>query len=292
MRLITYREAASGTVGLAVRRSRDLVAVDPTAAGLPARVEDILSCGPAALQALERLATRGSLLDDSTIEFLPTIRRPGKVLCVGLNYADHVAESPYPKPTYPTIFPRYATSLIGHRAPIVRPQCSVELDYEGELVAVVGRRGRHIPKERALEFVAGYACFNEASIRDYQFKTPQWAVGKNFDDTGAFGPELVTADELPPGAAGLRIQTRLNGQTVQSSNTGHLLFDVATIIATISECMTFEPGDLIATGTPEGVGLFRKPPLFMKDGDVVQVEIEGIGVLENPVRDEVVTRAT
>lgn len=287
MRLVTYRSAAVPGGGVALRRGRDLVAVDAAGAGLPASVEGLLEAGPDALAALGRLADRGTLLDETAIEFLPTIRRPGKVICIGLNYADHVAESPYPTPTYPTVFPRYATSLVGHRAPIVRPQCSVELDYEGELIAVVGRRGRHIPRERALEWIAGYACFNEASIRDYQFKTPQWAVGKNFDGTGAFGPELVTADELPPGARGLTIQTRLNGQTVQSSNTGHLLFDVATIVATLSEAFTFEPGDLIATGTPEGVGLFRKPPLFMKHGDFVEVEIEGIGVLENPVRDEV-----
>lgn len=287
MRIVTYRMPGTDTANIAVRVGGELVGVDTVRAGLPARVEEILAGGRDALRALATHARSGTLLDEAAIEFLPTILRPGKVICVGLNYADHVAESPYPKPTYPTIFPRYASSLIGHRAPIIRPQCSVELDYEGELVAVVGRRGRHIPKERALEFVAGYACFNESSIRDYQFKTPQWAVGKNFDDTGAFGPEFVTADELPAGASGLRIETRLNGQTVQSSNTKHLLFDVATIISTISECMTFEPGDLIATGTPEGVGLFRKPPLFMKHGDTVEVEIEGIGVLVNPVRDEV-----
>jgi len=287
VRIVTYRNASNPAGGIALRRGRDLVAVDPAGAGLPGTVDGILAAGSGALAALGRLVDRGTLLDERTIEFLPPVRRPGKVICIGLNYADHVAESPYPTPTYPTVFPRYATSLIGHRAPIVRPQCSVELDYEGELIAVVGRRGRHIPRDRALDWIAGYACFNEASIRDYQFKTTQWAVGKNFDDTGAFGPELVTADELPPGAKGLQIQTRLNGRTVQSSNTGHLLFDVATIVSTLSEAFTFEPGDLIATGTPEGVGLFRKPPLFMKHGDFVEVEIEGIGVLENPVHDEV-----
>ena len=287
MRIITYRSSNQPKAGIALRVGKDLVAVTPSSVGLPETVEGILESGPAALEALGKLAKSGTLLDEHSIEFLPTLRRPGKVICVGLNYADHVAESPYGTPTYPTVFPRYATSLVGHRAPIIRPQCSVELDYEGELIAVVGKRGRHIPKEKALDWIAGYACFNEASIRDYQFKTPQWAVGKNFDGTGAFGPEFVTSDELPAGASGLKIETRLNGQTVQSSNTKYLLFDVATIISTLSEAFTFEPGDLIATGTPEGVGLFRKPPLFMKHGDFVEVEIEGIGVLENPVRDEV-----
>jgi 2-keto-4-pentenoate hydratase/2-oxohepta-3-ene-1,7-dioic acid hydratase in catechol pathway len=286
VRLISYRDSTHPGGGIGIRRGTDLVAVNPGAVGLPTTVEGILAAGPEALTALGRLGNRGALLDEQSIEFLPPVRRPGKVICIGLNYADHVAESPYPTPTYPTVFPRYASSLIGHRAPIIRPQCSVQLDYEGELLAVVGRRGRHIPKERALEWIAGYACFNEASIRDYQFKTPQWAVGKNFDDTGAFGPELVTTDELPAGAKGLKIETRLNGSTVQSSNTGYLLFDVATVVATLSEVFTFEPGDLIATGTPEGVGLFRKPPLFMKHGDFVEVEIEGIGLLQNPVRDE------
>ena len=291
MRIVTYQAGASPAPGIAIRRGADLVAVDPARAGLPSSVEAILAAGPAALDALGRLAAHGTLLDEDEIHFLPTIMRPGKVICVGLNYADHIAESPYPRPTYPTVFPRYASSLVGHRAPIIRPQCSRELDWEGELVAVVGRRGRHIPRDRALEWIAGYAAFNESSIRDYQFKTPQWAVGKNFDGTGAFGPELVTADELPLGASGLRIETRLNGTTMQCSNTGNLLFDVATILSTISECMTFEPGDLIATGTPEGVGLFRSPPLFMKHGDSVEVEIEGIGILQNPVRDEILRDA-
>jgi acylpyruvate hydrolase len=287
MRIVQYRDAGKGGVGVAVRRGKDLVAVDTAGAGLPPNLQEILAHGAPAFEALGSLVGRGRLLDESAIDFLPPVMRPGKVICVGLNYADHVAESPYPTPTYPTVFPRYATSLVGHRAPIVRPLCSVQLDYEGELLAVVGRRGRHIPAQSALDWIAGYACFNEASIRDYQFKTPQWAVGKNFDDTGAFGPEFVTADELPPGASGLRIETRLNGETVQSSNTGNLLFDVAAIVSILSEAFTFEPGDLIATGTPEGVGLFRKPPLFMKHGDCVEVEIEGIGILENPVRDEV-----
>ncbi len=287
MRIVSYRHPELAQGGVAIQRGNELVAIDLAAARLPGNLQSIVAAGADALAALARAARSGTPLDPDAIVYAPPIARPGKIICIGLNYADHVAESPYARPTYPTVFPRYATSLVAHRAPIVRPQCSMELDYEGELVAIVGRAGRHIPVDRALDWIAGYSVFNEASIRDYQFKTPQWAVGKNFDGTGAFGPALVTADELPAGASGLRIQTRLNGAVVQSSNTGQLLFDVASILATLSEAMTFEPGDLIVTGTPMGVGLFRKPPLFMKHGDRVEVEIEGVGLLGNPVCDEV-----
>jgi 2-keto-4-pentenoate hydratase/2-oxohepta-3-ene-1,7-dioic acid hydratase in catechol pathway len=185
---------------------------------------------------------------------------------------------------------RSVMSLVPHGAPIVRPECSEKLDYEAELMVVIGRGGRHIPKETALEHVAGYSCFNDGSIRDYQRKSTQWTMGKNFDATGGFGPWLVTADELPPGARGLRIQSRLNGTVMQDSNTDRMIFDVATTIAILSEGMTLEPGDLIAMGTPSGVGYPRKPPVFMKPGDVVEIEIEGIGVLRNPIVAETSAR--
>jgi 2-keto-4-pentenoate hydratase/2-oxohepta-3-ene-1,7-dioic acid hydratase in catechol pathway len=179
-----------------------------------------------------------------------------------------------------------ATTLVGHNQPLIRPKLSGDFDYEGEMVVVVGRRGRHIPKKKALGYVAGYSIFNEGSIRDYQFKTPQWTVGKNFDGTGGFGPDFVTADELPKGAKGLRIQTRLNGQVVQDANTNDMIFDVADLVSIASESMTLEPGDVIVSGTPSGVGAFRKPPLWMKAGDVCEVEIEGIGTLSNPIKNE------
>jgi len=206
---------------------------------------------------------------------------------VCLNYADHSAESGFKVPDYPTIFGRFASSLIGHNAPIVRPLVSEQLDYEGEFVAVIGKGGRNIPRERALDHVVAYSLFNDASIRDYQFKAPQWTVGKNFDDTGAFGPYLVTADELPPGCQGLRLETRLNGQVVQSASTNDLVFDIPTLVSILSEAFRWEPGDIIVTGTPSGVGLARKPPLWMKAGDVCEVELEGLGVLSNPVVDQV-----
>jgi 2-keto-4-pentenoate hydratase/2-oxohepta-3-ene-1,7-dioic acid hydratase in catechol pathway len=181
---------------------------------------------------------------------------------------------------------RCTTSLVGHDAPIVRPQCSVQLDYEAELAVVIGRRGRHVREADALEYVAGYACFNDASVRDYQRKTTQWTMGKNFDATGAFGPWFVSADELPPGAAGLAIRSRLNGEVMQNANTSDMLFPVAETIAILTEAMTLEPGDVIATGTPAGVGHARKPPVWMKHGDRIEVEIEAVGVLRNPIQDE------
>jgi 2-keto-4-pentenoate hydratase/2-oxohepta-3-ene-1,7-dioic acid hydratase in catechol pathway len=168
----------------------------------------------------------------------------------------------------------------------VRPACSDKLDYEGELAVVIGRRARHVAEEAALDYVAGYSLFNDATLRDYQRKSSQWTIGKNFDGTGAFGPELVTADELPGGAEGLHIETRVNGEVRQSANTGEMVYGVPRLIAILSECMTLEPGDVIVTGTPSGVGYARTPALFLEPGDRVEVEVEKIGVLENRVVDE------
>jgi acylpyruvate hydrolase len=221
-----------------------------------------------------------------SVTYLPPLARPGKILCIGLNYADHTKESPYDQPDYPTIFPRYNSSLIGHNAPMIRPLISDSLDYEGELAVILGSGGRHIPKQRALSCVAGYSIFNDGSVREYQFKSPQWTVGKNFDGTGAFGPEFVTADELPAGGVGLKLETRLNGRTVQSANTSDMLHDVASLISIISEAITLEPGDVIVSGTPAGIGWAREPRLIMRQGDVCEVEIEGLGVLRNVVADE------
>ena len=220
------------------------------------------------------------------VTWLPPLTRPGKIICVGLNYADHTKESPYEQPSYPTLFPRFTTSLIGHREPMIRPLVSDSLDFEGEMAVVLKRGGRHIPQEKALECVAGYSVFNDGSVREYQFKAPQWTVGKNFDGTGAFGPTLVTADEVPAGGKGLKLETRLNGKVVQSANTSDMLFDVASLIAIVSEAITLDAGDVIVSGTPAGIGWAREPKLIMRDGDVCEVEIEGLGVLTNIVRDE------
>jgi len=175
---------------------------------------------------------------------------------------------------------------VGHGHALVKPRVSDQFDYEGEMVAVIGVGGRHISKDHALDHVLGYSICNEGSIRDYQFKSAQWTVGKNFDQSGSLGPVFVTADELPRGAKGLHLETRLNGQVLQSATTADMLFDIPTLIHIISEAITLEPGDILITGTPAGVGFARKPPIFMKAGDVCEVEIEGIGLLSNPIVNE------
>lgn len=219
-------------------------------------------------------------------KLLPPLTRPTKIICVGLNYADHTAESPYEQPDYPTLFLRLHTSLVAHDQPIIRPKVSDSLDFEGEVAVVLGKGGRHISKEDALACVAGYSIFNDGSVREYQFKAPQWTVGKNFDATGGFGPDLVTADELPAGAKGLKIETRLNGEVVQSANTSDMIFDVATLISVISEAITLEAGDIIVSGTPAGIGWARDPKLIMRDGDVCEVSVEKLGTLRNAIVDE------
>ena len=229
---------------------------------------------------------QGELVEIGEQDYLPLMSRPSKIICVGLNYADHTKESPYAQPDYPTLFPRFNSSLTAHNKPLIRPRISDTLDYEGEMAVVLQSGGRHISKEQALQHVAGYSLFNEGSVREYQFNSPQWTVGKNFDDTGAFGPDLVTADELPAGGKGLLLQTKVNGKVVQSANTDDMLFDVATIISTLSEAVTLEAGDVIVSGTPAGVGFGMDPKVYLKAGDVVEVSIEGIGTLVNPVVDE------
>jgi 2-keto-4-pentenoate hydratase/2-oxohepta-3-ene-1,7-dioic acid hydratase in catechol pathway len=258
----------------------------PFSTGRAGDVGDLLRLGasPALLQSL--LVSGLEPVDPASVTFLPPVTAPPKIICVGLNYADHTTESKYEQPDYPTLFLRVATSLIGHGAALERPLCSDSLDYEGELAVVLRSGGRHIPKERALACVFGYSVFNDGSVREYQFKSPQWTVGKNFDRTGAFGPYVVTADELPPGAKGLLLQTRLNGEVVQSANTSDMIHDVANLISTISEAITLEAGDVIVAGTPSGIGWARQPRLLMRDGDRVEVSIQDIGVLANPVRDE------
>ncbi len=289
MRFAAYRQ--NGVEGLAASEGagsfRGYAATDSEH---PGALSGLVAGGSERLLAAGRNLLAGPEVDLDAVELLPPLPAPPKILCVGLNYADHSAESGFEVPNYPTIFARFASSLIGHGAPIIRPRVSEQLDYEGEFVAVIGRGDRDIPKTRALDHIVAYSLFNDASIRDYQFKAPQWTVGKNFDGTGPFGPYLVTADELPPGCRGLRLQTRLNGEVVQSASTDDLVFDVATLVSVLSEAFTLEPGDIIVTGTPSGVGLARKPPLWMKPGDVCEVELEGIGVLRNPVVDQAGSR--
>ncbi|GAB5101255.1 fumarylacetoacetate hydrolase family protein [Caballeronia sp. HLA56] len=224
----------------------------------------------------------------SGLQLLPPLMRPPKILCVGLNFADHTKESNYEQPAYPTLFLRVNTSLVAHDQPMIRPSVadSEGLDFEGEIAVVLSKGGRHIAKDDALDCVAGYALFNDGSVREYQFKTPQWTVGKNFDATGAFGPDLVTPDELPAGIKGLQLETRVNGEVMQSANTDEMVFDVASLISIISEAITLEPGDVIVSGTPSGIGWARTPKRLMKAGDVCEVSVERMGTLRNVIADE------
>lgn len=261
--------------------------VNLTALGLPDRLERLLAGGDAAMeQARKAVARAEQRLPLAGLRWLPPVLQPSKAIAVGLNYVDHAAEGNMAVPTYPVLFHRYPSSWVAHGEPLVRPHVSEQFDYEGELVVVIGKGGRYIGKEKALEHAAGYSIFNDGTIRDYQFKSAQWMMGKNFDATGSFGPEFVTADELPAGARGLQLRTRLNGQVLQDANTRDMIFDVATLIQVCSEPFALQPGDIIISGTPSGIGLVRKPPIFMKPGDRCEIEVEGIGILSNPVRDE------
>lgn len=280
MKILSY--SLSGRDGLAVDAGGRWLDLGQASPSLPTDVAALLALA----DWRERIdnAMRGApALDLSLARLLPPVRAGQKILCVGLNYLDHVAESPYKQPSYPTFFLRVASSLIGHEQALVKPLVSEEFDYEGELVAVIGSTARKVSRERALDHVAGYTIFNEGSVRDYQFKAPQWTMGKNFDGTGACGPWFVTADELPPGAKGLRLVTRVNGVVEQQASTDDMLFDVASLVSIASEVMTLQPGDMLVTGTPAGVGFGKKPPVYLKAGDVCEVEIDGIGLLRNAV---------
>lgn len=236
----------------------------------------------AARRALAGAAPRLPLAD---LALAPVLPEPGKVVCLGLNYFDHALEGGREKPSHPWFFLRAPSSLMGHAQAAQLPRVSTQLDYEAELAVVIGTTvPRNVPQAQALAHVFGYSCFNDISVRDYQKRTTQWTIGKNFDASGGFGPWLVTADELPPGATDLRIQCRLNGKVMQDANTRDMIWGVAESIALLSEAMTLEPGDVIAMGTPAGVGQSRKPPVWMREGDQVEIEIERIGILRNPVR--------
>lgn len=285
MRLLTFVQDGSARLG--VRRGEAIVDLARAMPAVPADWPSIFAADALAdIAQAVAAAPDGALVAADSVRLLPPIPRPPKILCIGLNYRSHAEETGMAIPEYPIVFARFPGSLVAAEAPLVRPALSDNFDYEAELVAVIGRGGRAIPRERALEHIAGYTLCNEGSVRDYQFKASQWTMGKNFDASGSMGPEIVTADELPPGAAGLRIQCRLNGETVQDSSTDDLIFDVATLVAELSAVMSLEAGDLIITGTPPGVGFVRKPPLWLKPGDACEVEIEGIGVLRNPVVGE------
>ena len=289
MRLFSYIDQGQPKIGvLQSAAAKEFVDLSTAAPALPSDMGALIAL-PGGLDAARQAAGKApasAVRPLAGVRFAPLVPRPGKIVCLGLNYADHAKEGGHARPEYPSFFLRGATSMVGHMEPIIRPKASTKLDYEAELAVVIGRRARHLTKANALDCVAGYSCFNDGSIRDYQRKTNQWTIGKNFDGSGPFGPWLVTPDELPPGAAGLRIQSRLNGKVMQDSNTGLFLWDVVEALCIITECMTLEPGDVVITGTPAGVGYARTPPVWMAPGDICEIDIEGIGILSNPVADE------
>ena len=287
MRIVAFeRDGAQPGIGLRVGEE----IVDLTALGLPSTLAEWLRQGPDGVTGARSAASRAKArIALGSIKYLPPVVAPPKAIAVGLNYVDHAAESPYKDaPKYPVLFHRFPQSWVAHGEPLVRPRVSQQFDYEGEMVVVIGKAGRYIAKERALDHVAGYSIFNDGSIRDYQFKSTQWMMGKNFDATGAFGPEFVTTDELPPGAAGLQLRTRLNGDVLQNANTRDMIFDVPRLIEFLSASTKLLAGTVIFTGTPHGVGFARNPPVYLQPGDQVVVEIESIGQLVNPVEEELV----
>jgi 2-keto-4-pentenoate hydratase/2-oxohepta-3-ene-1,7-dioic acid hydratase in catechol pathway len=284
MRFVSFRSGAAAAWGIA----RDGGVVEGVRLGTdaPATMQALIEQAVADPARLSLWATRAAaqtptLLDQ--VQLLPVVPAPRKIICLGVNYHDHAKEGGNTVADYPALFLRCNTSLLAHGAPLKVPEISSKLDYEAELALVIGKPARFVSEADALQHVFGYACFNDATLRDYQRKTTQWTIGKNFDATGPFGPELVTADELPPGCAGLHIESRLNGQVMQSATTSDMVFNVARTISLLSEALSLETGDVVVMGTPAGVGYARTPPVWMKAGDVIEVEIERVGLLRNPV---------
>lgn len=266
----------------------DLQAADPK---LPADLAEILKRTNGDLSPLAELAKKAPASAQRPLQGLTyalPVANPGKIVCLGLNYMEHVKEGRYADnvPKFPTYFLRVLSSLVPHSAPMVRPQASDTFDYEAELALVIGKRAKHLTMQNAYSVIAGWSCFNDGSVREWQKRTTQWDIGKNFDKTGGFGPFFVSADEVPAGGKGLKIECRLNGQTMQSDNTDNMMFPVAETLVDLTRAITLEPGDLIITGTPSGVGQARTPPVFMRQGDVCEIEIEGVGLLRNPIVDE------
>jgi 2-keto-4-pentenoate hydratase/2-oxohepta-3-ene-1,7-dioic acid hydratase in catechol pathway len=284
MKLATFTHDGHTRVGIVV--DDEVVDLAAAAPDLPREMTALLAAGPAALARAGGATTRGAArLPVHSVRLRAPVLRPPKFLAIGLNYAGHIAESGRPRPTFPTFFNKQSTCVVGPTDPIHRPRVSTQLDYEGELGFVIGRRCRHVPVDRAREVIAGYLVVNDVSVRDWQFRTPTMTLGKSFDTHGPIGPWIVTADEIVDPHA-LDLRTWVNGELRQRARTSEMVFDCFEQIATLSTVCTLEVGDLITTGTPAGVGVAHRPPRFLVPGDVVRVEIDGIGRLENPVIDE------
>jgi acylpyruvate hydrolase len=312
MRLVTYQREGQARTGAqldeqvidlnrayraAVQHAENEAELAVADARVPASMVDLLSGGHISLRAAQTALdfVRNQLQGDASalhaqgivhtldqVTLLPPVVRPGKVVCLGLNYRAHAAESGMAIPDYPVLFHKVAGSLTGHNQPIVLPRISSQVDYEAELAIIIGRRGKHIAEEHALDYIAGYTNANDVSARDLQFRTSQWTTGKMLDTFCPLGPALVTRDEVPDPQK-LAIKTILNGQVLQDGNTADMIFAVPFIVSYVSEIVTLEPGDVILTGTPPGIGNARKPPIFMQPGDTVTIEIERLGQLTNPV---------
>lgn len=282
MRLVTFKGAAGPRLGaMAGDRIVDLAATDST---LPATMKGLIQGGAATLAKAKQAVARSNAVAGSG-PLLAPILDPGKIICVGLNYRAHAAEGGRPAPTEPVIFSKFTTTIIGPEAPIHLPPVSDEVDYEAELVVVIGREGKNIPLDHAMDFVFGYTVGHDVSARDWQNKKDgkQWLLGKSFDTFAPIGPAIVTKDEVPD-PHDLPIKFRLNGQTMQDSNTGDMIFRIAELLRYVTQVFTVQPGDILFTGTPQGVGFARKPPVFLKPGDVCEVDIGSLGVLRNTVQ--------
>jgi len=282
MKLVSFRQADRNSFGVALEQG--IIDLAPFAADVGATLKEALARN--SLSAIETIAREThTMLPWSEVQLLPVVPDPDKILCVGINYMTHVKETGREIPTKPMFFTRFADSQTAHNASIIRPAASHKLDFEGELAVVIGRRARYVKAADAFEYVAGYSCYNDGSVRDWQRHTIQFTPGKNFPSTGGFGPWLVTADEVGDPSQ-LSLVTRLNGEVVQQAPLNDLIFDIPSLIEYCSTFTVLRPGDVIITGTTGGVGAFREPPLWMKPGDIVEVEISKIGVLKNTIVDE------
>lgn len=287
MRLVTFKNGVAARLGAikkvnAVEKVIDLNQLDPR---IPGDLLQFLGMGSLVLELAEKGlagASPAAGLDLASVELLAPLPQPGKIICIGQNYLEHARESSADKAPFPIIFAKYSNSIIGTGANIVIPKVVQKPDYEGELAVIIGRKGRSIPESEALHYVGGYSILNDVSARDWQNRTSQWVIGKTCDTFCPFGPVLVTSDEIPDPQT-LQIRTIISGQVFQTGNTADMIFSVAHLIADMSQVMTLEPGDIIATGTPPGVGFAQKPPRWLRPGDIVRIEIDRIGVLENPV---------
>lgn len=289
MKIIGFE--ADGTLRLGVVEGEEVIDLQAVDNRTPYDLREVLAANDGSLKPLADLAGKAPASARrplAGIKYALPVARPGKIICLGLNYLDHVKEGPQRDnvPTFPSLFLRCLTSMAPHEAPLIRPRASEQFDYEAEMVAVVGKRAKNLTAENAINCIVGYSCCNEGSIREFQRHTTQWTMGKNFDRTGGFGPWIVTADEVPEAGVGLAIQSRLNGQVMQSDNTANMMFPLKETLVYLTKGITLEPGDVIVTGTPSGVGHARKPPVWMKPGDTIEIEVQGVGVLRNTIADE------